>query len=393
VTPEPVAKREMQRILVADDNADMREYLVRLLGSRWEVEVVEDGRAALTSALSRPPALVLSDVMMPRMDGVALLRALRADPRTELIPVVLLSARAGEEAVLEGRDTGADDYLVKPFSARELLTRIRTHLGMARVRREAAEGARVLSETRARLLNDVQRKNKELETFSYSVSHDLRAPLRSIDGFSQALLEDHAGQLDDRGRDYLHRVRAAAQRMGELIDDLLELSRVERAELHRERVNLSRVASEVAEVLQKEDPTRRVDVVIPPDVMARADSRLIRIVFENLLGNAWKFTTKTPNSTIEFGSFDRDGKTTFLVRDNGAGFDPAYSAKLFGAFQRLHSAAEFPRYGRGPRDGATDRASTPWRGLGRGGARKGSDDLLDAAGGGGADAVVTSRCS
>ena len=160
--PERLA-RDGGRILVADDNADMREYLLRLLKPHWEVEVVGDGQAALTSALACPPDLVLSDVMMPRMDGVALLRALRADARTELVPVVLLSARAGEEAVLEGLETGADDYLVKPFSARELLTRVRTHLGMARVRREATETAKELAETRASLHRATETRLKRVE--------------------------------------------------------------------------------------------------------------------------------------------------------------------------------------------------------------------------------------
>jgi PAS domain S-box-containing protein len=159
--PQPVAL-EGHRILVADDNADMREYLLRLLKPHWDVEVVGDGQAALTCALACPPDLVLSDVMMPRMDGVALLRALRADPRTELVPVVLLSARAGEEAVLEGLETGADDYLVKPFSARELVTRVRTHLGMARVRRAATEAAEELAEIRASLLHASETRLKRL---------------------------------------------------------------------------------------------------------------------------------------------------------------------------------------------------------------------------------------
>ncbi len=343
----PRRGRGEDRILLADDNADMREYLVRLLGPTWELEVVGDGRAALASALARPPALVLSDVMMPHMDGVALLRAMRDDPRTSSVPVVLLSARAGEEAVLEGLETGADDYLVKPFSARELLSRVRTHLGMARARREAAEGAKLLAETRAMLLRDLERKNQELEAFSYSVSHDLRAPLRSIDGFSQALLEDHASSLDPTGQDYLRRVRAAAQRMGELIDDLLQLSRVERAELRRELVDLSRLATRVAELLRKSEPGRHVEFDVQPGVVAHGDARLFQVILENLLGNAWKFTANAGCPRIEFGSLHRDGQKTFFVRDNGAGFDPSCAFRLFSPFQRLHSEAEFPGTGIG----------------------------------------------
>jgi PAS domain S-box-containing protein len=162
IAPTDPGARERRRVLVADDNADMREYLLRLLKPHWEVEVVRDGHAALTSALACPPDLVLSDVMMPRMDGVALLRALRADARTESVPVVLLSARAGEEAVLEGLDTGADDYLVKPFSARELVTRVRTHLAMAGVRRAATDAAKEVAEMRANLLRASETRLRRL---------------------------------------------------------------------------------------------------------------------------------------------------------------------------------------------------------------------------------------
>ncbi len=335
------------RILVADDNADMREYIVGLLGAHWDVEVVGDGRAALASALAHPPSLVLSDMMMPHMDGVALLSALRADERTRSVPVVLLSARAGEEAVIEGLETGADDYVVKPFSARELLSRVRSHLAMARVRREATETAKALAETRARLLMDVERKNKELDAFSYSVSHDLRAPLRSIDGFSQALLEEQGGNLDETGHSYLRRVRTAAQRMGELIDDLLQLSRVDRAELRSERVNLSEMAGSVAELIRKSEPGRAVEFVVQPGIVADGDARLLRIVLENLLGNAWKFTSKAERATIEFGAEDREQLRSFFVRDNGAGFDPKHATRLFAPFQRLHSHADFPGTGIG----------------------------------------------
>jgi signal transduction histidine kinase len=335
------------RILVADDNADMREYLVRLLASRWLVEAVVDGQAALDSALERPPDLVLSDVMMPRMDGVALLRALRADPRTSTVPVVLLSARAGEEAIISGLEIGADDYLVKPFSGRELISRVATHMEMARMRRVAADIANELAETRAALLKNVEQKNQELEAFSYSISHDLRAPLRTIDGFSQALLEDHAGQLDAEGQHYLQRVRAAAKRMGELIDDLLELSRVERVNLRREPVDLARLGQRICDSLASSEPDRKVAFIVNGGLVVDADSRLVEIILENLLGNAWKFTTKTSAPRVELGSVVKDGQTTFYVKDNGAGFNQAYAGSLFAPFQRLHSEHEFPGTGIG----------------------------------------------
>ena len=189
--------------------------------------------------------------------------------------------------------------------------------------------------------------NKELEAFSYSVSHDLRAPLRSLDGFSQALLEDYHDRLDDTGRDFLQRVRAASQRMGTLIDDLLSLSRVTRGDLQVEKVDLSALATALAAELQRSDPQRDVRFAIAPDLVARGDPGLMRLVLQNLLGNAWKFTGKRSPAHVEVGSMAHDGRRAFFVQDDGAGFDMAYAAKLFGAFQRLHASDEFPGSGIG----------------------------------------------
>ncbi|WP_437123444.1 sensor histidine kinase [Tistlia consotensis] len=189
--------------------------------------------------------------------------------------------------------------------------------------------------------------NRELEAFSYSVSHDLRAPLRAIDGFSQALLEDCGEQLDEEGRGHLNRVRQAAQRMGLLIDDLLRLSRVARAELAPEAVDLGALALEVVEGLRSASPERAVEVEIARDLTARGDPRLLRIALENLIGNAWKFTAGRTPARIELGRCEQDGKPAFFVRDNGVGFDMTYAGQLFRAFQRLHDARSFPGTGIG----------------------------------------------
>lgn len=189
--------------------------------------------------------------------------------------------------------------------------------------------------------------NKELEAFSYSVSHDLRAPLRAIDGFSQMLLEDYAEQLDAAGRDSLQRVRTAAHRMGTLIDDMLKLSRVTRSDLKPEQVNLSALAQEIAQDLRRQDPERGVDFAITAELRAHGDPRLLRIAMQNLLENAWKFTRGRDHTRIAFGMVQHEGEPAYFVRDNGAGFDMAYASKLFGAFQRLHDAREFPGTGIG----------------------------------------------
>jgi signal transduction histidine kinase len=189
--------------------------------------------------------------------------------------------------------------------------------------------------------------NKELEAFSYSVSHDLRAPLRSIDGFSKALLKDYNEKLDDEGKDFLRRVRAASQRMAVLIDDILKLSHIARAEMRRERVDLSTIAREIAAELQKTQPTRRVEFIIADSLVEHGDPQLLRVGIENLLGNSWKYTGKNPAAKIEFGITNHESKRAYYVRDNGVGFDMAYAGKLFGAFQRLHSTAEFEGTGIG----------------------------------------------
>lgn len=195
----------------------------------------------------------------------------------------------------------------------------------------------------------LEEANGELEAFSYSVSHDLRAPLRSIDGFSQALLEDCAAAIDETGRGHLARIRAAAQRMGLLIDDLLRLSRVTRAEIRKEEVDLTRIARRIARDLAERDPGRRVEFRIQEGLAARGDPGLLAAALENLMGNAWKFSAKTDAARIEVGRMEmgKDGTHAFFVRDNGAGFDMAYAGKLFGAFQRLHGSGEFAGTGIG----------------------------------------------
>jgi signal transduction histidine kinase len=189
--------------------------------------------------------------------------------------------------------------------------------------------------------------NQELESFSYSVAHDLRAPLRHIDGFAAILLEESSGRLDERAEERLRRIRAAATRMAELIDDLLQLSRVTRADLRRRPIDLSALARSVNTELERASPERHVQCAVQDDLKAEGDPRLLRVVLENLLSNAWKFTAKVPQAVIEIGSLVMGGEPTYFVRDNGAGFDPAHAARLFSPFQRLHRESEFPGTGVG----------------------------------------------
>jgi len=217
-------------------------------------------------------------------------------------------------------------------------------------KRGEAEIQRLNAELEQRVLErtaELAAANRELEAFSYSVSHDLRAPLRSIDGFSRILLEDYQDKLDAEGKENLQRVCAGCQRMAQLINDLLQLSRYTRQEMSREPVDLSALAHALANELQKQDLVRQVEFVIEPGLTALADPRLIRVVLGNLMDNAWKFTGKQGAARIEFGRTTHSGTTVFFVRDNGAGFDMTYVDKLFGTFQRLHSVQDFPGTGIG----------------------------------------------
>ena len=214
-------------------------------------------------------------------------------------------------------------------------------------RKEAEDKVRELNESQQRHAVQVEAANKELEAFSYSVSHDLRAPLRSIDGFSLALIEDYGGKLDADAKGVLGRIRAATKRMAQLIDDLLNLARVTRTEMRYEPVDLGAMAKSVLADLQSGDPQRSVECVVGEDIIGHGDSRLLRVVLENLLGNAWKFTMNKPRARIELGMSQQDGGPVYFVRDDGPGFDMAYVDKLFGTFQRLHAASEFPGTGIG----------------------------------------------
>ncbi len=185
--------------------------------------------------------------------------------------------------------------------------------------------------------------NKELQAFSYSVSHDLRAPLRAIDGFSQAIFEDYYDKLDEKGKNYITRVRNASQYMGQLLDDLLLLSRITRQEMHLADFNMSRLAEEIAVELKKSHIERDIEFVIQENIMANGDKWFMRTVFEQLFNNALKFTSKKEKARIEFGKKKEEGKIVYFICDNGCGFDMTYTDKLFAPFQQLHSKEEFPQ--------------------------------------------------
>ncbi len=268
-----------------------------------------------------------------------------------LINRILTKGVSGLRRGAESIGSGDLDHRIEMKGDDELCDLARTTNEMAAKLKESYTSVENLrKELEQRVIQrtaQLEAANKELEAFSYSVSHDLRAPLRSIDGFSQVLLEDYGNKLEGEGREALQRVRNGAQRMAQLIDDLFKLSRVTRGEMRQEMVDLSSMAKAALTEFQKTEPERRVECVVTEGAIANGNGRLLWVVLENLLGNAWKFTAKRSQAKIEFGITQRDGKTAYFVRDNGVGFDMAYSDKLFGAFQRLHSMTEYPGTGIG----------------------------------------------
>lgn len=339
-----MAADEKADILVVDDNPAKRLALVSVLqGLNQNLVVAESGRDALRLLLSQEYAVILLDVQMPEMDGFETARLIRSRRESEATPIIFVTAYARAEMdMLHGYSQGAVDYVFTPIIPEILRAKVSVFVDLYRKSREIQRHEQQLREKNLEL----EAANKELEAFSHSVSHDLRAPVRHIDGFTRALLEDYGEQLDETGREHLERVRAAARRMSQLIDDMLHLSRVSRAELRREETDLAALAREIAAELRRNHPERPVEFEAAP-AAAQCDPRLVRIALENLLGNAWKFTGRCDRPRVEFGAAERDGKPLYFVRDNGAGFDMAYAKRLFGAFQRLHSDDEFPGTGVG----------------------------------------------
>lgn len=322
-----------KRILLADDNADMRAYLNQLLTPHYEVVTVANGKVALEESQRCRPDLVLTDYMMPVMDGLELVKAIRADPELSHLPIIMLSARAGEESKVSGIELGVDDYLTKPFSSKELLARVHTQIKLNNFRQKA--------------LAQVTETNKELESFSYSVAHDLRSPLRGILGFISILREEQGSTLNATAIEYLSKVDRAAHKMEELINGLIRLAGVTRQEIRTKSVNLTELVENIAHDLQSQEPNRKVNFKIAQKIEVQGDPILLHTMLTNLIGNSWKFTSTRTNAEIEFGIENQDGKDVYFLRDNGVGFDMKYSDRLFGAFQRLHSSKEFEGTGIG----------------------------------------------
>jgi signal transduction histidine kinase len=368
----------MARILVVEDSpTQAAEVRLVLEAACYDVEMAPDGRQGLERIARGGLDLVLSDIVMPHVDGHELCRQVRATPETRRLPIILFTSQTSPSDVLLALESGADNFLTKPCEHDRLVERVAAVLETRRLREEGelVEGAILLHGRRFTVsrsresvldllvttLDDAVRQhrelsasqekllsaNRELEAFSYSVAHDVGAQIRAIDGFAGLLLREDRDALPERLRGWVERVAGATDRMRHIVDDLMRLSRVVGAGLERRETDLAAIAREVAESLLRTRPAPLPEVRIPRTLPVVGDEGLLRVLLENLLGNAWKFTRKTEGAAIELGTRRVAGGRAFFVRDNGAGFDMRYAHKLFMPFERLHSEAEFSGTGVG----------------------------------------------
>jgi len=345
VMSESAPSKEKVKILAVDDQPDNLLSVEAVLESLGEELVTAlSGREALRHLLEQDFALILLDVMMPEMDGFETAELIRRRERSRDTPIIFLTALGkSEEHLFRGYDVGAVDYIFKPIVPEVLRSKVSVFVELNRKTTLLKKHTELLQAKNAEL----SALNSELEAFSYTVSHDLRGPLNRMAGFSQALLESSSDKLDERGRLYVNRIHSSADRMCQLVDDLLGLARFTRAEMVHEPVNLSAIAEGIAADLRSRQEDRDVKFVIADGVTVSGDSPLLTVVLTNLLENAWKFTSKQSDACIELGVQMHLGKPVYFVRDNGVGFDMTLSHKLFTAFQRLHASSEFDGTGIG----------------------------------------------
>jgi signal transduction histidine kinase len=329
------------RILVVDDEtAQMKALCNTLQDHHYQTTGFSAPKEALAAIRERDFDLILADLMMPEMDGITLLKAaLELNPN---LVGVLMTGQGTIDTAVNAMKAGAVDYILKPFKLSAILPVLSRALAIRQLRMENLELTRRVAKHAAEL----EEANKELEAFSYSVSHDLRSPLRAVNGFTGMLLARYSEQIPAEAKRLLFQVERGGKRMGQLIDDLLRFSRLSRQPLLRERVNVSEMVNTIVQELRNESGERELEIRIGELPEVEGDSSLLRQVFVNLLSNAFKFTRKN-KALIEVGCDTGGAENVFFVKDNGAGFDMAYSQKLFSVFQRLHTEDQFEGTGIG----------------------------------------------
>ena len=336
-------------ILIVDDDATKRFALKAILAPLGQTLVeAASGTDALRQLLKQDFGVILLDVRMPGMDGFETAQLIRQRPRSELTPIIFVTALASAETDMgRGYDLGAVDFVFAPVVPAIMRAKVSVFVELYKAQQELRRYRTQLERLVQERTTALTAINRELEAFSYSVSHDLRAPLLAFDGLNKSLLEDYGDKLDRRAKDQLQRMRLASERMTSVFDGLQTLFRLTSGEIHREPCDISAMTTAIVDEMRGTDPARNVEVEIAEGLTATADPRLARILLTNLISNAWKFTSKAPVAKIEIGAEIVDGDSRLFVRDNGVGFDMIYAHKLFGAFQRLHSQSEFPGVGIG----------------------------------------------
>jgi signal transduction histidine kinase len=336
-------------ILIVDDDSTKRFAIKTILAPLGE-NVVEasSGADALRQLLRQEFAVILLDVRMPVMDGFETAQLIRQRPRSELTPIIFVTALGQAETDMgRGYDLGAVDFVFAPVVPAILRAKVAVFVELYRAQQELRRyrsRLETLVEERTTALTSI---NRELEAFSYSVSHDLRAPLVAFDGLSKSLLEDYGDRLDKKAKDSLKKMRTASQRMTSVFDGLQTLFRLSSGEIRRERLDVTEMAKEIADELKAANPGQHVQLEIAKGMKVSGDRRLIRILLANLLNNAWKFSNTQPTPKVVVGTEMVDGESRIFVKDNGVGFDMIYAHRLFGAFQRLHNQSEFAGAGIG----------------------------------------------
>lgn len=330
------------KLLIVDDEAAQMKALCHTLEDEgFAVLGFTSPREALAALQKQTFDVILTDLMMPEMDGITLLRAaLETDP--DLVGIVMTGHGTIDTAV-EAMKTGAMDYILKPFKLAAILPVLTRALTVRRLRSENRELERRVAQRTAEL----EAANQELEAFSYSISHDLRAPLRAVNGFAGIVLEDYGSLLPEEGQRYLERIRKGGQRMGDLIDDLLAFSRLSRQPMTRRAVDNRRLVQEIIEELAPQPASNQLELRIGELPPAVGDPALLKQVWANLISNALKYSRGRTPPVVEIGSSQDNGENIYFVRDNGTGFDMRYAEKLFGVFQRLHREEEFEGTGVG----------------------------------------------
>jgi len=372
-------------LVVEDSNVQAKKIKFLLEENGFQVTVAPNGKEALLAALNEKPMLIISDIVMPEMDGYELCTAMKATEKLKEIPIILLTSLRDPLDIIKGLQSGADNFITKPYEDQYLISRIQYLLANRNIRQDGgaemvievvfrgtkytinSEKKQILdlllsvyeaaiqrndeliqAQAQLQALNkNLVNANQELEAFARTVSHDLRSPLSNVTGLSELLLQDYSDKLDEDGIDLIKIIQSTSFQMVSLVEDLLRFSQSGNAELEHVEVDLSAEAESVFSKLEYKYPERIVHVNVQPGLHVIADKALMIVALENLIGNAWKYSSKQAESEIRFGTINENSETIYYIQDNGAGFDMSKANLMFNPFQRLHSAQEFPGTGVG----------------------------------------------